>query len=146
MRRVSRKKGMAQLLAQKLAKDRIIGIHVYGNLYGCNADALRDQKRLIKVVKNAVKLASMNLIDLRSWRVHGPKGGVSVIALVKESHISIHTWPRYAYATVDVYTCGEKSSPQAAFQFILRELAPKDFVRHEVNRSSTEIPHMVRAS
>jgi len=54
----------------------------------------------------------MKLVEMKSWKFGGKKGGVSVIALVEESHIAVHTWLEYNYATVDVYTCGEHSDPR----------------------------------
>ena len=33
--------------------------------------------------------------------------GVSGVIIIKESHFTIHTWPEYKYAAVDLFTCGE---------------------------------------
>eukprot|EP00965_Chrysotila_dentata_P198011 6178548-Pleurochrysis_carterae.AAC.2 len=35
-----------------------------------------------------------------------PVQGVSGVVLVSESHLSIHTWPEYGYAAIDIFTCG----------------------------------------
>ncbi|MDE1859610.1 MAG: adenosylmethionine decarboxylase, partial [Candidatus Micrarchaeota archaeon] len=66
----------------------------------------------------------------------GNKGGVSVIALVTESHIVLHTWNEYKYATLDIYTCGEHSDPHAAFKMIVDALKPKKHQIFYANRSS----------
>ena len=56
----------------------------------------------------------MHLVEVNSWKFKGgDKEGVSVIALVLESHIAIHTWPVYNFATVDVYTW---TSPRCFYQ------------------------------
>lgn len=102
----------------------VVGRHIYGNLYGCDPDTLADEATLITIVKEAVKVANAMLLSIGSYRF-GPKGGLSVFAVVAESHISIHTWPEHGYATVDVYTCGDHTDPKAAFDYIVSRLNPK---------------------
>ncbi len=119
-----------------MVEDFVIGRHVYGNMYGVNPDILWDEELLVNTVKKAVEEAGATLYDLKSWRIEGEKGGVSVIALVLESHISIHTWPGYRYATVDVYTCGENADPWRGFEVILSRLNPKFYTVHYSDRSS----------
>ena len=116
-------------------EDVIIGRHVYGNLYGIDRERARDEKYLRGLVVRAVEAAGATLLDLRSWIVPGKKGGVSVIAVVLESHIAVHTWPEYGYATVDVYTCGENTDPWKAWSVILEGLRPKRYVVHYGDRS-----------
>jgi len=117
----------------------IIGKHVYGNLYGCDRKILSDVNSLRKLIREAAELAKMTLIEVKSWKFGGEKGGVSVIALVVESHIAIHTWPNYRYATVDVFTCGEKSNPDAAFEHIRKSLTPIKMVKHYADRSTVSV-------
>ncbi len=116
--------------------EHIIGKHVYGNLYGCDAEALADEELIARVVKEAVRVAKATLKGVKSWKVEGIKGGVSVLALITESHIAVHTWPEYNYATVDVFTCGDHSDPKAAFEHIVKALRPKWVVQHYADRSS----------
>ena len=124
----------------KEPEDRIVGRHVYGNLYGVEPSKLWDEEGLKELVKEAAKVANMKLVEIKSWKFTGYHGGVSVIALVLESHITIHTWPDYEYATVDVYTCGEYSDPWKAFELILRRLDPEDYTVHYSDRSSPKRP------
>jgi len=100
-------------------KDRIVGKHVFGNLYGIPREIAANEELLYETVRKAVEVANMKLVEMKSWKFGGKKGGVSVIALVEESHIAVHTWLEYNYATVDVYTCGEHSDPQKAFDLIV---------------------------
>ncbi len=116
--------------------DRIIGKHVYGNLYGIDPNKLWDEEWLRDLVVEAAERADMRLVEVRSWKFEGYHGGVSVIALVLESHITLHTWPDYEYATLDVYTCGEKGDPWKAFYYILEKLQPEDYTVHYSDRSS----------
>jgi len=119
--------------------DRVVGKHVYGNLYDCPRDKLADEELLVRTVREAARIGRMRIWDLKSWKFGGNKGGVSVIALVVESHIALHTWVEYAYATLDVYSCGENADPEAAFNYIVSVLEPKDYTKHYADRSSRPI-------
>jgi S-adenosylmethionine decarboxylase len=114
----------------------VVGKHVYGNLYDCDPEVLGDLKLLKKLVSEASKIAKMTLVELRGWRFGGEKGGVSVIALVVESHLALHTWPGYRYATLDIFTCGDKSDPFKAFDYLCEALKPGSVSKHYADRSS----------
>ncbi len=122
-----------------IENDIVVGKHLYANMYGIDRDILTDEAKLRETVLEAVKAAGATLIELKSWVVGGKKGGVSVIALVNESHIAVHTWVEYAYATVDIYTCGAHTDPWAAFDVILRTLRPKKYKVGYADRSSTTL-------
>lgn len=124
------------VLKTKQENDKIVGKHVFGNLYGIDPKILADKDFLEKIVLDAVNIAHMNLVEIKAWSFSGKKGGVSVLALVEESHIALHTWTGYNYATVDVYTCGEYSDPQAAFDYIVKALKPKRYQSFYADRSS----------
>jgi len=120
-------------------EEGVIGKHIYGNLYGCDKKALSDVNLLRRLITEAAELAKMTLVEIKSWKFGGEKGGVSVIALVVESHIAIHTWPNYRYATVDVFTCGEKSNPDDAFEHIRKALTPIRVIKHYADRSTVSL-------
>jgi S-adenosylmethionine decarboxylase len=117
-------------------KGRVVGKHVYGNLYDVDLSVAGDEARLRGVVEEAARLGNTRLWELKSWSFGGEKGGVSVIALVLESHIAVHTWIEYRYATVDVYTCGEQSDPFKAFEHIVKALKPRFYTFNYADRSS----------
>ncbi len=119
--------------------DIVVGKHIYANLYGIDRKVLEDEGYLRKVVLEAVEKAKATLIELKSWRIGGKKGGVSVIALVDESHIALHTWVEYSYATVDIYTCGAHTNPWAAFDVILAALSPKKYKVGYADRSQVDM-------
>ena len=116
--------------------DRIVGKHVFGNLYGLNPEELKDKKFLETVVLEAVGRAKMHLVELKSWDFGGHKGGISIIALIEESHMVLHTWNEYNYATLDIYTCGEGSSPETAFKHVAERLKPRKHQMFFADRSS----------
>jgi len=101
------------------------GLHVFGNLKSCDVELLKSEEELRKIACEAARVGNMTIVSVISHKF-GIEGGVSVIVIVAESHISIHTWPEYAYATVDVYTCGAKSNPLLAFIHIARRLRARE--------------------
>lgn len=115
--------------------NRIIGKHVYANIYDPIPSRISDEEFLRNLAIEAAKKANMHLVEVKSWSFGGKKGGVSVIALVTESHIAIHTWVEYSYATVDVYTCGEHSDPWKAVEYIIESLRPKKYSIGYANRT-----------
>jgi len=104
-------------------ESRVVGRHVYGNLINCgNLEALRNPEKLEEIVKEAAMIGNMTILDIKSWKIGD---GVSVVAIILESHITIHTWPEYGFATVDVYSCGSHTDPHAAFNYIVETLKPE---------------------
>ncbi|NPA86732.1 MAG: adenosylmethionine decarboxylase [Candidatus Diapherotrites archaeon] len=116
-------------------EDRIVGKHVFGSLYDVIERAYHDEEWLRSVVEEAARRSGATIIESRSWTIEGPKGGVSVIVLVDESHLAVHTWKEYRYATVDIYTCGEHTDPWKGWEYILSQLKPRKFSVHFADRS-----------
>ena len=122
-------KMITQTLPGQGGKERsalVYGVHVYGNLYGCDKNLLKDEVYLTKVVREAADAAGALVVSTFYYKF-GINGGISVVAIVAESHISIHTWPEYGYATVDVYTCGSHTKPMEAFKYIVKSLNASRF-------------------
>ena len=114
----------------------IVGKHVYGSLYDLKEErAYSDPGFLEDVVRRAAELAGATIIDSKSWSIPGEKGGVSVIVLVDESHLAVHTWKEYGYATVDIYTCGEHTDPWRAWEYIKEVLKPEKYSVNYADRS-----------
>ena len=62
------------------------------------------------------------------------------LALLAESHISIHTWPESGYAAVDVFTCGDHTMPDKACDVLAKELGSG---RHKLTSFRRETPGSV---
>ena len=63
--------------------------------------------------------------------------GVTGLALLAESHISIHTWPEIGYAAIDVFTCGDHTMPEKACKLLCDDFLAKHFSFKNIAR---EIP------
>jgi S-adenosylmethionine decarboxylase len=97
-----------------------VGKHCILELYGCSAIKLDDEAFLRSTITQAAHRAGATLLHLISHRFQ-PQG-VTGLALLAESHLSIHTWPESGYAAVDVFTCGDHTMPERACQELVQAL------------------------
>lgn len=112
-------------------KLQTLGRHVLIEYYDCDHDILASHVLIEKYMNEAAIIAGATVVD--SVFHHFNPYGVSGAVIIAESHISIHTWPEYGYASVDVYTCGDEVNPWKAFDYLE--------VQFKANRSeSIEIP------
>ena len=63
--------------------------------------------------------------------------GVTLLALLAESHASVHTWPEIGYAAIDLYTCGDTTQTHRAAEFLKTKLKAKITEQKELIRSTT---------
>lgn len=106
----------------KSGAPRITGKHWLVEFYG--ARDLSDVKAIRRAMKNAVAVSGVTLLKLQLHHF-GPADGVTGVALLAESHISIHTWPEREYAAVDIFMCGNTSSPEKALAALRTALGPR---------------------
>jgi S-adenosylmethionine decarboxylase len=95
---------------------RCAGAHLIVDLY--QADRLDDIDHIEETLRRCVAAAGATLLHIHLHHFE-PNGGVSGVAVLAESHISIHSWPEAAYAAVDIFMCGS-ANPDACVP-VLRE-------------------------
>jgi S-adenosylmethionine decarboxylase len=66
---------------------------------------------------SAAEAASATIVDV-SFHEFNPFG-ISGMVIIAESHLSIHTWPEYGYAAVDIFTCGDLIKPSDAAAYLI---------------------------
>lgn len=100
-----------------------------------DAPRLDDESHIHEALVAAVKASGATLlkIDLHHF---GEGRGVTGVALLAESHMSIHTWPEHGYAALDIFMCGSNAQPQAALDVLLRELTPSGYSVQKFERGS----------
>ena len=114
----------------------MVGKHCILELYECDALKLNDEAFVRTTITTAAKLAGATLLNLITHRFE-PQG-VTGLALLAESHISIHTWPENGYAAVDVFTCGDHTMPERACEILCNELLAKRFSLKSFHREPPE--------
>ncbi|MDD4602156.1 S-adenosylmethionine decarboxylase proenzyme [bioreactor metagenome] len=101
---------------------KIIGKHIMVDMYGCSFESLDNIDFVKNAMLTAVNEAQMTLLDFTSHKFE-PQG-LTALALLAESHMSIHTYPELGYAAVDVFTCGDHSRPDKAVSILKGFLKP----------------------
>ncbi len=95
----------------------LIGKHWIVEYEGCDGGIINNEELMVQIVRDAVAAANASLVTIIS------KGfdhmGVTILALLSESHIGLHTWPQYGYVAGDVFTCGHIAQPQVAVHHML---------------------------
>jgi S-adenosylmethionine decarboxylase len=104
---------------------RCAGVHLIVDLHG--GAGFDDIELIERTLRDCVHAAQATLLHIHVH--HFQPNGVSGVAVLAESHISIHTWPDAAYAALDIFMCG-KASPEACIPVLRQAFRPK---RVEVN-------------
>ncbi|MFL0723428.1 MAG: adenosylmethionine decarboxylase [Prochlorococcus sp.] len=112
----------------------MVGKHCILELYDCDQAKLNDEAFIRTTITTAAKRAGATLLNLITHRFE-PQG-VTGLALLAESHISIHTWPENGYAAVDVFTCGDQTMPEQACELLRQELGAKSHALKSFQRET----------
>ncbi len=107
--------------------------HLLLELYRCDYEKLNDESFLRCTLNRAAKLANATVLNLISNKFE-PQG-VTAIALLAESHISIHTWPESNYSAVDIFTCGQNMIPELASQYLIEALKTQEHSLRVIERN-----------
>ena len=119
--------------------------HLLLELYGCDCDKSNDESFLRCILNRAAKLANATVLNLISNKFE-PQG-VTAIALLAESHISIHTWPESNYSAVDIFTCGQNMMPELASQYLIESLIAKEHYLRVIERNPpSAVPTQIRTA
>lgn len=93
-----------------------LGRHILVEYYNCDKDILKNTAIIEKHMKQAA-IESKATIVASCFHKFNP-WGVSGAVIIQESHLTIHTWPEYGYAAVDLFTCGDMVNPWLGFKYL----------------------------
>jgi S-adenosylmethionine decarboxylase len=79
--------------------------HLLAEYLGCDSRVLGDIDVLRELLRRAAEAAGAEVVG-EVFHRYAPQGVAGVLVL-RESHVSIHSWPEYGYAAVDFFTCGD---------------------------------------
>ena len=124
-----------QILSSLNSDEKLIhqSKHFLLELYRCDKEKLDDESFLRCALNRASKLAKASVLNLISNKFE-PQG-VTAIALLAESHISIHTWPESNYSAVDIFTCGQNMMPEQASQYLIKSLMAEEHSLRVIERN-----------
>jgi S-adenosylmethionine decarboxylase len=89
-----------------------------------------------RALRECVKACKATLLHIHLHHFT-PNGGISGVAVLAESHISIHSWPERGYAALDVFMCGD-SMPHKAIAVLEAAFKPKRVLVEECLRGKTD--------
>ncbi len=96
-----------------------LGRHLLLELFDCDSDAINNLEAVKGALVEAAKRAQATIVDV-VFHEFNPFG-ISGVVVIAESHLSIHTWPEYRYAAVDIFSCGEVLQPGVAASYLVEQ-------------------------
>lgn len=106
------------------------GTHLLLDLWG--AQNLDDLNLIDRAFREAIDVCNATLLHIHLHRFE-PSGGISGVAVLAESHISIHTWPERGYAAIDVFMCGV-ANPNKSIGVLREAFKPIRIQMSEIKR------------
>lgn len=110
--------------------DNCAGIHLIAEFW--DGKVIEDKKELENILVQAAKEANSTVLEVKIHKF-APQG-IAGVVLLAESHISFHSWPERGYAAIDIFTCGRKTNPSKALEYLKTKFQPKKVNAKEFKR------------
>ena len=110
----------------------VLGRHWLIELKECEVATLREVKNVAKIMEGAVAASGATQVESRFHQFN--PYGVSGVIIIMESHFTIHTWPEYAYAAVDIFTCGDQINTDHAVKYLQEAFSAKQVSTQLIER------------
>ena len=117
-----------------------LGVHFLLDVAGAPFATLDDPILIETLLVDAVKRMGAKVLGIHIHRL-SPQG-VSGVVVISESHLTIHTWPEYGYAAVDLFTCGEEIDPWKCYYYLDEKLKAKHSTTIEMRRGTINTPFL----
>jgi S-adenosylmethionine decarboxylase len=116
---------------------RSLGHQIVAEFYACDAGRLNDVDFITGAMVEAARRAGATIVTqtFHHFSPHGVSGAV----VIAESHLTIHTWPEYGYAAVDLFTCGDTVSAETAFDHLRVALGSRQVSTMELRRGQVDM-------
>lgn len=113
-------------------------------LFDCDAQVINNLETVKGTLVEAAKRAQATIVDV-VFHEFNPFG-ISGVVVIAESHLSIHTWPEYRYAAVDIFSCGDVLKPDVAANYLVEQFGAERASIVELQRgvfvqSAPAMPH-----
>jgi len=123
-----------------------LGTHLLVELRECNPEILKSLEKVRNALVSAAKEAKATIVDI-SFHEFNPFG-ISGVVVIAESHLTIHTWPEYDYAAIDIFTCGDVIKPEVAASYLIKQFECRNPSIVEIKRGilspeNKKLPHKV---
>lgn len=117
-----------------------LGKHILVEYYDCDVNLLNKPAAIKEMMEGAARDARATIVE--SFIHQFSPFGVSGVVVIAESHLTIHTWPEFGYAAVDVFTCGDDLDPWRCYYYLLEKLKAKHSTTVELRRGTLNTPYL----
>ncbi len=114
-----------------------VGYQIIAEFYGVKKEFLTDSKILEDVLKRGIASSDLQMDELYV-KEYSPYG-LSLVAILVESHCHLHTWPEHNYLSIDLFVCDEKEKAEKLFHYLLKEINPIDYHKFQFFRGKPPI-------
>ena len=111
-----------------------LGIHILAEYAKCDYSRINDVAYIERVMLESAQLAGATVLS-SSFHRFSPHG-VSGVVVIQESHMAIHTWPEYRFASVDIFTCGDSVNPWKAYEHLKKTLGAENGTAFKISRGT----------
>ena len=121
------------------------GKHILAEYFECECTYLDNEPAIRNLMREAASRTGATIVgDIFH---HFSPQGVTGVVVIAESHLAIHTWPEFQYASVDLFTCGTTVDPWIGFDYIRETLQSKRWESKEIIRGvlDDEVPSGLKA-
>ena len=109
-----------------------LGRHLLLELFDCDLEAINNLEAVKQTLVEAARRAQATIVDV-VFHEFNPFG-ISGVVVIAESHLSIHTWPEYRYAAVDIFSCGDTLQPDVAASYLVEQFGAERTSMVEMQR------------
>jgi len=109
-----------------------LGRQILVEFYDCDNDKINDVEYIESSILAATRASKATIIS-HNFHKFSPHG-VSGVVVIAESHVSIHSWPEYDYAAVDIFTCGDTIDPWIIQEHLKEAFQSKNTSSMEMKR------------
>ena len=112
------------------------GKHILAEYFECECTYLDSEQAIRELMLEAASASGATIVG--NIFHHFSPQGVTGVVVIAESHLAIHTWPEYRYASVDLFTCGSHLDPWVGFEYLKERLQSRKWMSKEIIRGTLE--------
>ncbi|MFX1536833.1 MAG: adenosylmethionine decarboxylase [Promethearchaeota archaeon] len=118
---------------EKKVKDLpTVGYQIVAEFYGVKSTFLKESEPLTNLLKQSIENSQLHMEEMfvKEYSPHG----LSIIAILVESHCHLHTWPEWDYLSLDIFVCEASEKAEKLFQYLLKGIDPLDYHKFQFFR------------
>ncbi|MBW2311099.1 MAG: adenosylmethionine decarboxylase [Deltaproteobacteria bacterium] len=112
------------------------GKHILAEYFECDCTYLDSEQAIREVMLEAASASGATIVG--NIFHHFSPQGVTGVVVIAESHLAIHTWPEFRYASVDLFTCGSHLDPWVGFEYLKERLQSRKWMSKEIIRGTLD--------